>query len=99
MKKTVLAILFVGLAMASCKKSYTCECAVVETDNSGSTPVVRTFKSTSSAYGEKMNEKQAKSACAHEQAALKGTYENFDTDNGAQPSDPDYTYVTTCTLK
>jgi hypothetical protein len=98
MKKTILSIFLVGLAMASCKKAYTCDCVTTYKDSSNGTTVVANYKNTSVSYSEKMKEKQAKSACDHEAKAIQSNFESIETFNGTQTQDPAYVYSTACTL-
>jgi hypothetical protein len=67
MKKIIILSMACGvLSLASCKKTYSCSCTTKAT-GSGTTEEV----TTSNSYSEKMKEKQAKSACASSQTAVK----------------------------
>lgn len=100
MKKTnLLGVLFASLLIVSCKKSYTCDCVTTEVISSNSSTQTLKYNNSSTPYSEKMNEKQAKSACQHEQDELVATYNALMTNNGTQPADPQDVVTVSCNLK
>lgn len=84
MKKIILtsAVLLAFVAV-SCKKPYTCTCTTTTTYSGGSPDI---NKSHVKEYSEKMTQKQAESACDHEEQAIKSTFDASFTENGSQPA-------------
>ncbi len=97
----VVALIAIVIAMASCKKSYTCSCTTNTVITVPAYPGYPggTFtlpsETQSSAYAEKMTKAQAKSACDHE----KETLENSEKDAFAKNAllkNIKYSVSTTC---
>lgn len=103
MKKYLIYCLFPLLFLASCKKTYTCECyttVVFEVES----PNGRYFASvvvpgSKTPYSQKLTERQARSACQHEEAATESNFKNAFTNNGRAPLLPGESIKTSCGLK
>lgn len=76
--KKYLIVLFSVLALASCKKKYTCDCSTVvsESRGGGTTNYLFTFPADKKQYSEKMTKKQAEAACEHQQNAIETVFKN-----------------------
>ena len=78
MKKLIFIIALTTI-FASCKKKYNCRCnTTVIFANAG---YQSTYLTKNVPMTEKMTEKQAKAACAHEALSINDTYTNFITNN------------------
>jgi hypothetical protein len=95
--KTLYFLLFVLLGLVACKKSYTCNCTTTTAAKDPKYPSVITNVSETKSYSEKMNEKQAKSACSHQAETIKSTYDNSFTENGTRANFADVSVV--CEIK
>lgn len=94
-------LLGVGIfCLASCKKIYTCECnttvTYLTTSGSYHTEIIPGSKA---AYTQKMTETQAKSACAHEVAAVQTDFGNGLTGNGNYVLQSGESISTDCALQ
>lgn len=89
------------LALSSCKKTYTCECSTDFTYRSSSSGSLftATYPGETTQYSEKMREKQAKAACAHEAPTIEKNFSNFITDNGKFPLKSGEKITTSCSIK
>lgn len=94
MKKNIFIISsLILIGLSSCKKSYSCQCTTTITAQGSPS---ENYPTTSKTYSEKMTEKQAKSACSHEETTVKTSIDDNINKVGA------YGYITTnvsCTLK
>ncbi len=100
MTKHLLLAGLVMLLLSSCKKIYTCECTTNYTykSSSGSLFTVA-YPGETMEYSEKMKEKQAKAACAHEVPTIESDFTKFITDNGRVPMESGEKVVTDCSIK
>jgi hypothetical protein len=99
MKTQIILPLFViGLAMASCKKEYTCECVTTDTYTNNRVTMVQVYNADSKAYGKKMTEKQAKAACDAEGPAVQSNFIDLYKNATGQPLKNEV-IATTCKLK
>jgi hypothetical protein len=87
------------LYLTACKKTYTCECNTTYTfrNNGGGLHTI-TVPGNSEPYSEKMKEKQAKTACEHEEVAIQTDFSNAVTNNSGQMQ-PGESIKTSCGLK
>ncbi|MES2679908.1 MAG: hypothetical protein V4635_08495 [Bacteroidota bacterium] len=104
----ILFIVLACLLISSCKKIYTCECSLTRShtarDGQDST-YKENYNGGSKAYSKKMSEKQAKSACTHEEASILSNYQSASAGMYAQAAtfgikpDPNDQFSASCTLK
>lgn len=98
MKKNLIVFSLLGLAVVSCKKTYTCDCEVSQTiEMPNGTTETQTIKNTSVAYSKKMTKKQATAACDHEAFAVKSSFANLA--GGSSGQVPATEIPITCTVK
>ncbi len=107
-QKFYLVVLACVLVLMSCKKTYTCECTLIRNHTSHGSPdstYTENYNGGSSAYGQKMTEKQAKAACKHEEQSILSNYESANNSVYSQFSkfgikpDPNDQFSASCTLK
>ncbi|HOZ88061.1 MAG TPA: hypothetical protein PL029_09895 [Bacteroidia bacterium] len=109
MKSTIILLVFLaGLMASSCKKIYTCECSLTRSHtarNAQDSTYNENYDGGSKAYDKKMSEKQAKSACTHEEGSILSNYQSASAGMYAQAAtfgikpDPNDTFSASCTLK
>ena len=99
MKKFRFVVLLAGLALASCKKEYSCDCTSTVTFTDNGFSYTQYFKNESTPYSQKLSEKQAESVCDHEEETIASTLRNNITANGTQPFPPEIQLTVGCNLK
>jgi hypothetical protein len=97
-KKIVLSCFVLGLAAASCKKSYTCNCIATASYTNNGAPASTNVSNSSRAYDKKLTKKQAQAACDHEALAIQSSAESFFQNPLVSPYF-NVSVSTSCTLK
>lgn len=100
MRKILILFLF-ALYFSSCNKTYTCECntTIVYYSNSSQKFFTIIVAGNNVPYNEKMTEKKAKAACAHEEVATRTNVSNYETYNGSYVLKNGESITTSCGLK